>query len=35
VFALTDSPGSVPLKEIGAEPIIAGALDAAGVKAAT
>ena len=35
VFALTRSPDSAPpLKEIGAEPVIADALDAAAVKAA-
>ena len=34
VFALTRSPNSAPLREIGAEPIIADALDAAAVKAA-
>src|SRR5262245_9632585 len=35
VFALTRSPDTVPpLKEIGAEPVIADALDAAAVKAA-
>ena len=34
VFALTRSPDSSPLKEIGAEPVIADALDAAAVKAA-
>ena len=35
VFALTRSPDSVPaLKEIGVEPVIAHALDAAAVKAA-
>jgi nucleoside-diphosphate-sugar epimerase len=34
VFALTRSPNSTPLKEIGAEPVIADALDAAAVKAA-
>ena len=34
VFALTRSPDSVPLREIGAEPVIADALDAAAVKAA-
>ena len=35
VFALTRSPNSAPaLKEIGAEPVIADALDAAAVKAA-
>jgi hypothetical protein len=35
VFALTRSPDSVPaLKEIGAEPVITDALDAAAVKAA-
>jgi nucleoside-diphosphate-sugar epimerase len=35
VFALTKSPGSAPaLKENGAEPVIANALDAAAVKAA-
>ena len=35
VFALTHSPHSAPaLKEIGAEPVIADALDAAAVKAA-
>src|SRR4029453_9325360 len=35
VFALTQSPDSAPaLKEIGAEPVIADALDAAAVKAA-
>ena len=35
VFALTQSPASAPsLKEIGAEPVIADALDAAAVKAA-
>src|ERR1700724_3107538 len=35
VFALTRSPASAPeLKEIGAEPVIADALDAAAVKAA-
>src|SRR5262249_6179684 len=34
-FALTRSPDSAaPLKEIGAEPVIADALDAAAVKAA-
>ncbi len=33
VFALTRSPDSAPLKEIGAEPVIADALDAAAVKA--
>jgi hypothetical protein len=35
VFALTRSPDSIPLKEIGAEPVVADALDAAAVKAAT
>jgi nucleoside-diphosphate-sugar epimerase len=34
VFALTRSPDSAPLKEIGAEHVIADALDAAAVKAA-
>ena len=35
VFALARSPGSISaLKEIGAEPVIADALDAAAVKAA-
>jgi 2-alkyl-3-oxoalkanoate reductase len=34
VFALSRSPGSAPLMEIGAEPVIADALDAAAVKAA-
>jgi nucleoside-diphosphate-sugar epimerase len=34
VFSLTPSPDSGPLKEIGAEPVIAVALDAASVKAA-
>ena len=35
VFALTRSPDSAPaLKEIGAEPVVADALDAAAVKAA-
>ena len=34
VFALTRSPDSAPLKEIGAEPVIADALDAAALKAA-
>ncbi len=34
VFALSRSPGSAPLGEIGAEPVIADALDAAAVKAA-
>src|ERR1700736_7008232 len=35
VFALTRSPDSAPaLKEIGAEPVIADALDAAAVEAA-
>jgi nucleoside-diphosphate-sugar epimerase len=34
VFALARSPDSAPLKEIGAEPVIADALDAATVKAA-
>ena len=34
VFALTRSPDSAPWKEIGAEPVIADALDAAAVKAA-
>jgi len=34
VFALTRSPDSAPLKEIGSEPVIADALDAAAVKAA-
>ena len=35
VFALARSPDSAPpLKEIGAEPVIADALDAAAVKAA-
>jgi len=34
VFALTRSPDSSPLKEIGAEPVIADALDAAAVKSA-
>ena len=33
-FALTRSPDSASLKEIGAEPVIADALDAAAVKAA-
>jgi hypothetical protein len=33
-FALTRSPGSAPLNEIGAEPVIADALDAAALKAA-
>ena len=32
VFALTRSPDTAPLKEIGAEPVIADALDAAAVK---
>jgi hypothetical protein len=35
VIGLTRSPDSVPLKEIGAGPVIADALDAATVKAAT
>jgi len=35
MFALTRSHDSVPLKGIGAEPVIADALDAAAVKAAT
>jgi hypothetical protein len=34
VFALTRSPDSAPLKDIGAEPVIADALDAAALKAA-
>jgi nucleoside-diphosphate-sugar epimerase len=34
IFALTRPPGSARLKEIGAEPVIADALDAAAVKAA-
>jgi nucleoside-diphosphate-sugar epimerase len=34
VFALTRSPDSAPWKEIGAEPVIADALDALAVKAA-
>jgi hypothetical protein len=34
VFALTRSPDSAPLKEIGAEPVIAYAQDAAALKAA-
>jgi nucleoside-diphosphate-sugar epimerase len=34
VFALTRTSGSAPLKEIGAEPVIGDALDAAAVKAA-
>ena len=34
VFALSRSPDSAPLKEIGAEPVIADALDAAAVTAA-
>jgi len=34
VFALSRSPDSAPLREIGAEPVIADALDAAAVKAA-
>ena len=34
VFALTRSPNSAPWKEIGAEPVIADALDGAAVKAA-
>jgi uncharacterized protein YbjT (DUF2867 family) len=34
VFALTRSPNSAPLKQIGAESVIADALDAAAVKAA-
>jgi 2-alkyl-3-oxoalkanoate reductase len=34
VFALTRSPDSAPLKENGAEPVIADALDAVAVKAA-
>ena len=33
VFALSRSPDSAPLREIGAEPVIADALDAAAVKA--
>jgi hypothetical protein len=33
VFALTRSTDSIPLKEIGAEPVIPNALDAAAVKA--
>ena len=32
VFALTRSPDFTPLQEIGAEPVIADALDAAAVK---
>jgi nucleoside-diphosphate-sugar epimerase len=34
VFALTRSPDSAPWKEIGAEPVVADALDGAAVKAA-
>src|ERR1700730_12965214 len=34
VFALSRSPGLAPLVEIGAEPVVADALDAAAVKAA-
>ena len=34
VFALTRSPNSAPLREIGAEPLVADALDAAAVKVA-
>jgi NAD(P)H-binding len=34
VFALSRSPDSAPLREIGAEPVIADALNAAAVKAA-
>jgi 2-alkyl-3-oxoalkanoate reductase len=34
VFALSRSPGSAPLRETGAEPVVADALDAAAVKAA-
>jgi nucleoside-diphosphate-sugar epimerase len=35
VCVLTRSPDSVSLKEVGAEPVIADALDAAAVKAVT
>jgi hypothetical protein len=34
IFALTRPPGFARLKQIGAEPVIAGALDAVAVKAA-